>query len=211
MNRVSGKSIKIVKRPRSALPAHVASKAGKVAALLRIKSILVPSDFSIESRKAFRCALSLAKRFGASVILLHVLPAKCTGLGRASDLALEDELRRGGSRRLNGLVEKLLEDEVPCRLLVRIGNPAAEIASVARTLKSDLIVTSMHGWTGLKHLLGVSVVENVLRHAPCPVLVVPNRQPQFREFQNYLAAETSSVIPKPGPGRHEDGFGILAQ
>ena len=84
---------------------------------------------------------------------------------------------------------------MPCDLLVRIGNPAAEIVSVARLLKSDLIVISTHGRTGLKHLLLGSVAETVLRHAPCPVLIVRNRE-QFHESQNHIAAKKWSMIPK---------------
>src|SRR5262249_34982760 len=43
----------------------------------------------------------------------------------------------------------------------------------------DLIITSTHGFTGLKHVLIGSIAEQVVRHAPCSVLVVPSH-PQVR-------------------------------
>ena len=46
----------------------------------------------------------------------------------------------------------------------------------ARTLKAGLIIISTHGYTGLKHALLVGTAERVVRHAPCPVLVVRERE-----------------------------------
>ena len=53
--------------------------------------------------------------------------------------------------------------------------PFQEILETAKTQQVDLIVMGTHGRTGLHHLLLGSVVEKVVRLAPCPVLVV--RQP----------------------------------
>jgi len=202
MKRITERAVKTVKRTPTIVCANETTSRGKVAPSLQITSILVPTDLSSESKRALHYALSFAKEFGASVTLLHVVHAKCTALGRASDLALEDELRRGGASQLNALAHRFLGDEVPCDLLVRIGNPAAEIVSVARGLKSDLIVISTHGRTGLKHLLLGSVAETVLRHAPCPVLIVRSRQPEFHESQSHIAVKEWSAIPKPCVGTY---------
>ena len=66
-----------------------------------------------------------------------------------------------------GVSPKLIE-----KTLVRFGRSFHEIADAARTLKVDLIVIATHGYTGLKHALLGSTTERVVRHAPCPVLVV---------------------------------------
>jgi nucleotide-binding universal stress UspA family protein len=50
---------------------------------------------------------------------------------------------------------------------------------VAKTVNADVIVISTHGRTGLKHVLLGSVAEHVIRHAPCPVLVVREREHEF--------------------------------
>jgi nucleotide-binding universal stress UspA family protein len=54
-----------------------------------------------------------------------------------------------------------------------------EIVGAAKKLESDLIVISTHGRTGLKHVFMGSVAENVVRLAPCPVLVVREHEHEF--------------------------------
>lgn len=51
-------------------------------------------------------------------------------------------------------------------------DPDDVILDYAQAHGADLIVMGSHGHTGLRHLLMGSVAEHVLRHAPCPVLVV---------------------------------------
>lgn len=57
--------------------------------------------------------------------------------------------------------------------MVRVGEPAATIVQVARELAADLIVLGTHGRTGLERIVDGSVAEEVLRLAPCAVLVQP--------------------------------------
>ena len=52
------------------------------------------------------------------------------------------------------------------------GRAADEIVIQAKEDKVDLVVMGSHGRSGLSHLLVGSVAESVVRHAPCPVLVV---------------------------------------
>jgi len=65
------------------------------------------------------------------------------------------------------------------KTLVRFGKPFQEICDAARGLKVDLIVISTHGYTGLKHAVLGSTAERVVRHAPCPVLVVREQEHEF--------------------------------
>jgi nucleotide-binding universal stress UspA family protein len=69
------------------------------------------------------------------------------------------------SRRFQRRVPKM-------RMLMRTGAPALVIADVAQKLKTDLIVMSTHGRTGISHLFLGSVTEKVVRTAACPVLTV---------------------------------------
>jgi len=63
--------------------------------------------------------------------------------------------------------------------LIQTGAADEEIVRTARVLKSDLIVLSTHGRTGLKHALLGSATEKVTRHAPCPVLIVREKEREF--------------------------------
>jgi CBS domain-containing protein len=58
------------------------------------------------------------------------------------------------------------------QLLVVLGDPAEAIVKAARQVEADLIVMTTHGRRGLLYLFLGSVVESVLRHAPCPVLAM---------------------------------------
>jgi nucleotide-binding universal stress UspA family protein len=63
--------------------------------------------------------------------------------------------------------------------ILRIGVPFLEIVKAAKEREVDLIVMGTHGRTGLSHVLIGSVAENVVHHAPCPVLTVKHPQYQF--------------------------------
>jgi nucleotide-binding universal stress UspA family protein len=55
---------------------------------------------------------------------------------------------------------------------VVVGIPYRKIVEVAEEEKSDLIVMTTHGRTGLSHLVMGSVAEKIVRTAPCPVLTI---------------------------------------
>jgi nucleotide-binding universal stress UspA family protein len=148
----------------------------------RLKNILVPIDFSDCSKKALQYALPLARLHDAAITLLYVVPGAMYVSGEYGPLnyaSLEAEIRRNGGKQL----AKLAAEEVPRALradtLVRTGSPSVEIIELAKELAADLIVTSTHGRTGLKHVLLGSVAEHIVRHAPCPVLVVREREHEF--------------------------------
>jgi len=65
---------------------------------------------------------------------------------------------------------------VPVDELVEVGDAADVICRVADRLRADIVIVGSHGRTGLGRLFLGSVSEHVVRHAPCPVLVV--REPR---------------------------------
>ena len=145
---------------------------------LGVSSILVPVDFSKESEKALAYAIPLARQVGGRLTLLHVIePVATPDFDGAFPLALEnDKAKRFCEGVLKQIVEKFeIEGSLLEKTLVRNGRPFHEISEAARTLKVDLIVIATHGYTGLKHTLLGSTAERVVRHAPCPVLVVRSR------------------------------------
>ena len=141
------------------------------------RRILVPVDFSEPSREAFRAAAALAQRFGARLAVAHV-----TRRNRpdshivAEQMGLTFDTRRAGQARLQAFVEDEANGDIQPTRLVADGVPFDEIAKAAKWWESDLIVIATHGYTGLKHVLLGSTVERVVRHAPCPVLVVRSRK-----------------------------------
>ncbi|MGH7936554.1 MAG: universal stress protein [Chthoniobacterales bacterium] len=58
---------------------------------------------------------------------------------------------------------------------VGVGSPVEQIDQCVRAGGIDLIIISTHGRSGVKRAFIGSTAEQIVRHAPCPVLVVPNR------------------------------------
>ena len=158
---VSAADVAVTSRPEPALTA-------------RLKTIVVPIDFSPPSKNALRYAVRLAEQFGSVLRLVHVVePAPF--LGDLSDVGLirsDGEIARVAKVQLQALAQDEIEELVPVYPEVRIGKPYNEIVAAAKVSSADLIVIATHGYTGLKHVLLGSTAERVVRHAPCPVLVV---------------------------------------
>ena len=154
---------------------------GAVPSPFCIRKILVPVDFSECSRKALRYAIPFAKQFGASLTLLYVTQINYAAgeFGMIDSPLMEGQVREAAEKAMEKLLREEIGDAVPAAKQTRIGRPASEIAAAAKELDADLIILSTHGHTGLKHMLLGSVTENVVRLAPCPVLVVREEEHEF--------------------------------
>jgi nucleotide-binding universal stress UspA family protein len=141
-----------------------------VQAMMTIRKILTPTDFSPHSGCAFRLARALAHDYGARLLVLHVVepPMIVSGEGVApmEPEGFREQLRQ---RLLQWLAE---EAQVPMDYGLTDGDPATAILRAADENQCDLIVMGTHGRTGLRRLLMGSVAEQVLRRASCPVLTV---------------------------------------
>jgi universal stress protein A len=135
------------------------------------QTIVVTTDFSANSAVAIKPALAIAEKFGARVILVHVLEAPSTDPLHPAKDPLRDlaEMSREHLEEYGG---REIGERVPWTPEVAIGPAYLAIAEVARRHKADLIVLATHGRTGVLHLLLGSVAERVVRTATCPVLTV---------------------------------------
>ena len=150
------------------------SNAEPAASSIRLLHLLVPFDFSEGAKLALQHAIAYARQFKARVTLLHVvhLPFRGAGFGPGEDPGMEGRLMAEMSKHLSALAEGLKRQGVPATAVVRLGYPSLDVVELARLELIDLIIMGTHGRTGLKHVLLGSVAERVVRHAPCPVLVV---------------------------------------
>ena len=168
------------KAPRSLAPASEGT-IDLVPALLKVKSILVPTDFSESSLKAIDYALSFARQFGAKLTLLYVAEPMPTHDFATFPLAMDDDkVKKAARQKLEALcVQPRIGPSLVEKILVRQGRAFHEISEAARALKVDLIIIATHGYTGVKHAFLGSTAERVVRHAPCPVLIVRQHERQF--------------------------------
>lgn len=148
---------------------------GQPFADFHIKKILVPVDFSNCSKKALMYAVPFAKQFDATIMVVHVAPY-CV---QPSEMVVADaQLLEANLSALNNLVREI-SGAAQVEARVRVGNPASEIVELAQESQTDLIIISTHGKSGLLHVFMGSTAERVVRHAPCPVLVVREREHEF--------------------------------
>ncbi len=168
-------------RRSEAKPADQKVTRGTTSPPLGIKSILIPTDFSTHAEKALKYAIPFARQFGAKLTLLHVIePVATPDFEAAFPIALENEKAKEFCIGvLRQTAEKFdVKSELLEQKLVRFGRSHHEITEAARTLKVDLIIIATHGRTGLKHVFLGSTAERVVRHAPCPVLVIRSQTEQ---------------------------------
>lgn len=142
------------------------------------RRILVPVDHSETSRRLLRAAHSLGAHFGAEVVSLHVVPS-----GVASHVLAAGVEASGGRRPASTAMRRAQGASYDASTSserdaeVVFGEPAQEIIAYAERWDGDLIVIGRRGAGGLRRAVLGSVVDAVLRHAPCPVLVVPEDEP----------------------------------
>ncbi len=153
----------------------------------QLDRILVPVDFSACSGPALHEALFLARRFGASIDVLHVAdpprplvaPGIPFGVVGTDPIALEDHSRALEAGRMERFLSEwdAEADTSGVRIRSRLETGAAcdVILRLAREEKYDLIVMGTHGRSGILHVLMGSVAEKVVRRAPCPVLTTRAR------------------------------------
>jgi nucleotide-binding universal stress UspA family protein len=142
---------------------------------MKIKTILVPVDFSSHSEKAVETAVEFAKAFGAEVHLLHAysLPVGVVGpYDYQIPANILTDMRESAKKRVDEEVGKLADSGVPASGVITEGLPTQAILDTAEQLGADLIVMGTRGLTGLKHVVLGSVAERTIRQAACPVLTV---------------------------------------
>lgn len=144
--------------------------------MLPPKLILSPIDFSDPSHEALDTSANLASRYGAELLLVHVvpmlprLPSPATIFNEAE---FEQELHKDAVKRLQELSKKLGEKGVKSTSEVGTANDVSmETLRIGEQHHVDLIVIATHGMTGWRRLAFGSVAEKVVRLASCPVLVL---------------------------------------
>ncbi|MBV8084617.1 MAG: universal stress protein [Chloroflexi bacterium] len=136
-----------------------------------MNTILMPTDGSEFSKRALPYALDLIEQTGARLVL-----AEAVSLLASSELieseAMSHELIAEAQAELAAIAATI----PPGRTVdgqVYTGDPASAICAAARANEADLIVMATHGRGGFGRWLYGSVADAIMRHAECPVLVIP--------------------------------------
>jgi nucleotide-binding universal stress UspA family protein len=152
--------------------------------MIRIKNVLVATDFSEPSAVALDYGREVARTYGAKLHVLHVVEdlrwRYATDMGPTALVGIQEDVEASAASRLDTLLTE--EDRRQLRAhavaLTAIA-PSEAIVQYAKTESADVIVMGTHGRNGLAHLFMGSVAERVVRLAPCPVLTVRHPQHEF--------------------------------
>ena len=148
-----------------------------------IQKILVTTDFSDYSRYAFKHAVTIAEKFNAELIVIHVIqpaitPADYAWVAPPPNLLTEHEAHCRES--MTRMVKELIPEGIKTDILLTHGAPFREIIDAGRKRNIDLIVMATHGLGGLSHVLFGSTTEKVVRKSPCPVLTIRHPKHKFK-------------------------------
>ena len=161
-----------------------------------VKSILVPTDFSEMSDAALKYAIDIAQAFGARLYLIHV-PGE-TGVNFEADFPM-GRFDTAVRERLDTFLKPEEIERLRPEYALRPGTPADEIVRYADAREVDMIIMGTHGRSGVAHLLMGSVAEQVVRTAPCPVLLIRHPKGAFVKAQAvapaaYAAREVGAPV-----------------
>ena len=177
----------------------------KNGASISINTIVVPVDFSDCSRRGLNDAIIFAKKVAAKVIVLHVIEPECQYVANAWAMydvkGLRESREEEAARQMQNFLSSIKFGRVEFESAIETGHPVSEIAGFARNRGVDLIITSTHGRTGLKRVLLGSTAEQLVRSAPCSVLVLPSHPEVRVEKLMHRATGVPKIRPPKRPRR----------
>jgi len=167
------------------------------------KKILVPLDGSELSEWALEPALALGMRCGGEVLLLRVLVAETMLAPALGELdGWPDQTFKRYCKEARDYLETIQQVRARPDFMLRArvieGDAAAVIVETAEAEKVDLIAMSTHGYSGITRWMVGSVTEEVLRSAPCPVLVMRSPGPLRHILITLDGSELSQQALRPG-------------
>jgi len=159
MNFISIKSIRI----------NLVAAESLACCYLRMKKILVPTDFSSHSDDALSVAVWLAKKSGAEIFLMHL--ARIMNSVPSTDNADEEKIRSSRNK-LFGIADRLEKNGLSIHTIFVEDYGLEEIEKYPEPYGIDFIVMGSHGQSGFKDYIIGSNTRRVVRGAKVPVLVV---------------------------------------
>lgn len=140
---------------------------------MSFKKVLIAVDNGPVAVRAAETGVELARTLGAEVAFIYVVDASLAYAGDTGTPASEliGAAKLDAQRLLTALRQRL-SPQPPVVEFIPVGTPSQEIVKAAEEWSADLLVIGSHGRRGAQRALLGSVAETVMRHAPCPLVVV---------------------------------------
>jgi len=162
--------------------------------MIQVKKILFPTDFSRRANRAQAHSLNLAKKYKAELHMLHALvlwddDPHNPAYHFPDKEELQTRLKEAAAAQMTADLEEANIEDLVIKQVYERGMTAAEtIVRYAGENDIDLIVIGTHRWRRIGHLIG-SVVEEVLRMAPCSVLTIRQEKEEAPIYALYSSQE----------------------
>jgi nucleotide-binding universal stress UspA family protein len=158
--------------------------------MVQLKKIVFCTDFSENANEAFDLAFDLTQKYGAQLLLVHVVPP----LVFPSPVMEEFISEQANYQFIEQVIQRSMEQMEATyvsrmggygnfQIQILSGHPASEILNYVEQEKVDLVVMGTHGFTGLAHFFLGSTAEKVVRRARCSVLTCHQSNPEPREAE----------------------------
>jgi nucleotide-binding universal stress UspA family protein len=182
------------------IPETNVERQHRLAGVPRINRVLVPLDGTLHSERIFGLVRGLLARHETELVLVAVLTRD-----HEEALGHEDTVESTCDY-LDWRRQLLGEAAGRVKYVIRVGDPADAIVTLADELEVSLIAMATHGRAGLERWLKGSVTEDVLRRARAPVLTANPAaldalaEPRLQQCRNILVAldgsrRSSRVLP----------------
>lgn len=138
--------------------------------------IVLTTDLSPESKRAFQPVRELARKLQLEVTLLAVIEEvlfEATAGGLMAVYPDRAQVRRDWEKTLNAMADECGRDVCRNAVVLEAADIPRAIIEFAQREKASYIAMATHGRSGLRRLLLGSVAELVVRHAHVPVILYP--------------------------------------
>jgi nucleotide-binding universal stress UspA family protein len=145
----------------------------------KYQNIIVPTDGSVNSKRALEHAIVLASALGATITLVYVanivsVISNFDQIPNANGYVTEQvalDMEEDGKTVLEDFA-KIIPQDIAVKSVFEVGSPGPAVLSVAKKYNADLIVMGSRGLGPLKGLFMGSVSSYVVTHSVCAVLIV---------------------------------------
>jgi nucleotide-binding universal stress UspA family protein len=148
-----------------------------------IKRILVVSRSTIDCRKAVHYGVSLSRKYGAELYVMHVVhDPSIFGEWNLPFPSIEEEYRnmlKKAKAELNEIIKKEKDNGVTIKELIKEGK------------NIDLIIMITHEEGQLEHFIFGRSNKEIVRAMPCSILLV-KREPEAKKYWWHAGSEVSS-------------------
>ena len=152
------------------------------------KRVLVVNRMSEYCRDAVQAGISIARKYGAELMVLHIATnpegtMSMAGGALNAPSAIPDEVKNYASiqERAKDELEQMIGQEIraglPIKVIIKEGKPVDEIVQTVKDERIDLMVLLSHEEGRLEHMLFGHDNDAVLRRMPCSILLI-KREPE---------------------------------